>query len=196
MSLLIDTDLEVGAPVRCGPMTLFPLVKSGPTEAADYSCGPWRRGPRVDDGGVVAELVTHNHGDQPVLLIEGETLLGAKQDRVLNVSVLLAAKKATTVPVSCVEAGRWGSVQPSRRVGQPCARPSCGPARPARSSSPFAQGTHRSDQHGVWEEVATSDTALRGGVADLGPAGRAGRPPRHRIEAVLPATGPARARWA
>jgi hypothetical protein len=48
-----------------------------------------------------------NVGDRPALLIDGEHLEGAKQNRVLNVTVLVAARRDTVVPVSCVEQGRW-----------------------------------------------------------------------------------------
>jgi hypothetical protein len=43
----------------------------------------------------------------PVLLAEGETLKGGLQNRVINVSVLIAALDEVEIPVSCVEAGRW-----------------------------------------------------------------------------------------
>jgi hypothetical protein len=42
-----------------------------------------------------------------VLLMAGEELVGAKQNRVLNVSLMVPAGEEMPVPVSCVEAGRW-----------------------------------------------------------------------------------------
>jgi hypothetical protein len=55
----------------------------------------------------VPQLVVQNADELPVLLLDGEHLEGAMQDRVLNASVLAAARHDTVIPVSCVERGRW-----------------------------------------------------------------------------------------
>lgn len=61
----------------------------------------------VSEGGSVPELAVANTGDAPVLLLDGEELRGAKQNRVLNTTILVGPKSAIKVPVSCVEQGRW-----------------------------------------------------------------------------------------
>jgi hypothetical protein len=60
-----------------------------------------------DESGTVPELVVENPLAERVLLYDGEELVGAKQNRILNVSVLVEAKSTLTIPVSCVEQGRW-----------------------------------------------------------------------------------------
>jgi len=55
----------------------------------------------------VPHLVVENHSESLLLLIEGQELIGAKQNRVLNTTVLIKPKSKITIPVSCVEAGRW-----------------------------------------------------------------------------------------
>jgi hypothetical protein len=60
-------------------------------------------------GGSVPELRFTNRADVPVLILDGEELVGAKQNRTVNLTVLAPAKKTITIPVSCVEAGRWNA---------------------------------------------------------------------------------------
>jgi hypothetical protein len=61
----------------------------------------------TSESGSVPELVVENPLDARVLLYDGEELVGAKQNRILNVSVVAEAKSRLTIPVSCVEQGRW-----------------------------------------------------------------------------------------
>jgi hypothetical protein len=61
----------------------------------------------VSEGGQVPFLGVKNTGGTPILIPEGEILMGAKQNRVVNLTVLVAAKASFKLPVSCVEQGRW-----------------------------------------------------------------------------------------
>lgn len=61
----------------------------------------------VGEGGSVPELKVENRSDQKLLILDGEELVGAKQNRIVNVTLLIAAHTSLTIPVSCVEQGRW-----------------------------------------------------------------------------------------
>jgi len=61
----------------------------------------------VCEAGSVGELLVDNTGDKPVLFLEGEEMKGAKQNRILRSSVLVAGRSRTRIPVTCVEKGRW-----------------------------------------------------------------------------------------
>lgn len=61
----------------------------------------------ISQGGSVPELKVVNKADIPVLLLDGEELAGAKQNRVLNTTILIRENSETIIPVSCTEQGRW-----------------------------------------------------------------------------------------
>ena len=93
------------------------------------------------------DLLVENQGDVPVLFLEGEELVGAKQNRVLNVSVLIAAPSKTKIPVSCVEQDRWG--YKSRKFGSSGSHSSSKLRYFLKKSvtrSVLAKRGHRSDQ--------------------------------------------------
>jgi hypothetical protein len=61
----------------------------------------------VSAAGQVPTLKVVNRADRMVFLMAGEQVIGAKQNRVLNASLMVAPKSELLVPVSCVEAHRW-----------------------------------------------------------------------------------------
>jgi hypothetical protein len=105
----------------------------------------------VSHGGSVPELSVINRADRPVLLLDGEELIGAKQNRVLNTTILLKEHSETVVPVSCTEHGRWSYVSAafadSKVVMAHKVR-----ARKSRSVSESlaASAGYKSDQGEVW----------------------------------------------
>lgn len=61
----------------------------------------------VSEGGSVPTLKVTNNSTLPLFILDGEELVGAKQNRIVNTSMLLAGKSSFEVPVSCTESGRW-----------------------------------------------------------------------------------------
>ncbi len=61
----------------------------------------------VSHEGSVPELKVINKAEIPVLLLDGEEVVGAKQNRVLNTTILVEEKSELIIPVSCTEQGRW-----------------------------------------------------------------------------------------
>jgi hypothetical protein len=61
--------------------------------------------------------MVENTGDRPVLLLEGEELVGAKQNRVVLSSVLVGAGSQVVLPVFCVERGRWDPSSENLKTG-------------------------------------------------------------------------------
>ncbi|HME96267.1 MAG TPA: DUF6569 family protein [Methylomirabilota bacterium] len=99
------------APVTHGAVAVVPLLAPSlddPDWLTLDESGERSRVTEVSEAGTVAFLKVANDADQPLLLLDGEELIGAKQNRILNTTVLVAAHTEVTIPVSCVEQGRWG----------------------------------------------------------------------------------------
>lgn len=103
----------------------------------------------------VGELLLRNDGERPVLLIDGEHLEGARQNRVLNVSLLAAAKAETLIPVSCVEQARWSYRRRRHFAFAPEIAHSGLRGGTARTHADQlrAHYGHGSDQAAVWAEI-------------------------------------------
>lgn len=57
--------------------------------------------------GSVPELTVINKGNKPILIMNGEELIGARQNRTVNTDILVKEKSEIVIPVSCTEQGRW-----------------------------------------------------------------------------------------
>ena len=112
----------------------------------------------VDAAGSVPELLAKNPLDANVLLYDGEELLGAKQNRILNVTVLVPARSATKIPVSCVEEGRWSARSAHFASSAHTAYPELRRRKAVQlSAAPLERGVA---QAAVWEEVAAKADRL------------------------------------
>lgn len=66
----------------------------------------------IGETGSVTRLQLVNRSESPVLLLDGEEIAGAKQNRALNTTILVPGGASLAIPVSCTERGRWSSVTP------------------------------------------------------------------------------------
>ena len=112
-------DLHLGRPLVRGGLTLFPVWSSTAVAARGYDLRSTRLSVREHAGApVVGELVVHNTGDRPVLVLEGELLEGGQQHRVAARSVLVGAGQTHVLDVRCVEEGRWQGADGHLRAGR------------------------------------------------------------------------------
>jgi hypothetical protein len=115
----------------------------------------------VSEGGSVPELLVSNKGDAAVLLIDGEEVRGAKQNRVLNTTILVGAKSTLKVPVSCVEHGRWSYQEREfRDSGNVMHREMRALNLQKVSASLASVRQFRSDQGEIWDKVEELHAAL------------------------------------
>ena len=182
--------LRLGEPLCSGALTLLPLLPADGNVKRQSGYLPLEEALRrklvtisEQAQAQVPELLATSTAETPVILVGGEQVIGGLQNRVLNTTILVAAKSELQIPVTCVEAGRWhesyedseDSEAPTTSIGvggdethQPTA------ARAARrafvaeeaaysslrklhakavTASLSAGSGHRSDQSAVWSEV-------------------------------------------
>src|SRR3982750_3879539 len=148
---------------------MLPLVKTGHrTSTIDYALldDALASGAveitEVSDAGVVPELKFLNRGSKPVLVVDGEELLGAKQNRVVNLTILVPAQSPLPFPVSCVGAGGWRARSRSF-TSAPRAQYASGRARRMAhvSCSMAMTGDRRSNQADVWDHIAEKAERLQ-----------------------------------
>ena len=159
-------DLHAGEPLRHGPLTVIPLT-AGPAAEPDWltlaEAGTAVVIEEISQAGQVPTLRVTNTADRPVLLLDGEELVGAKQNRVLNTTVLVAKGARLDIPVSCVEQGRWAYKSARFAFGDATLYASARAKKAARVSASLRAGRrHAGDQHEVWAEVA-----LKAGAHDV-----------------------------
>jgi hypothetical protein len=160
MKLISDTisGTRLGDPITFRNMSVFPLFGQGITPdylTLDEALAQKRaRITEVSEGGSVPELRFVNEGDKPVFLMDGEELIGAKQNRTLNLSILIPAMQAVGIPVSCVERGRW-SHRSREFSSAPRAQYAEGRAKKMAqvSASMASSGVRHSDQGEVWQNI-------------------------------------------
>ena len=170
--------VTIGVGMHSKNLTIFPLYWKGDEAIASYEAPPsWgddevgagkkvryqlladaieakqARVEETSEAGDVPLLAVTNDGAMPILIPEGEILIGAKQNRTVNLTLLVAGKTQMQMPVSCVEAGRWS--RKSRHFeAKAWAHPKLRELK-VRSAQMYRRetGEARSDQGAVWKEV-------------------------------------------
>jgi len=147
-----------GKPQSHGALTVIPILTPMQTEPEWLTlaeAGDRVRITEISEGGSVPDLKVANLGDLPLLLLDGEQLVGAKQNRILNMTMLVAAQTEVTIPVSCVEQGRWGYRARHSAPSDFSLYAGLRAKKSAWVSRSLREGRgHAADQQGVWEALA------------------------------------------
>lgn len=159
--------ITVGEAITADALTMYPILgddRPGPAyiTLAEALNAKLAHIEEVSQGGSVPELLFRNDGDLAILLLDGEELIGAKQNRVLNITILAPANASMKIPVSCVERGRWSYEQRDFRTSS---RTLFAKARHAKmqhvSEDLKANRRTRSDQDAVWSAIDQKLAMLR-----------------------------------
>ncbi len=152
----IDTyvnQLKVGPPKRHANLTLYPIFADGVTvpnvdltldEAMERGLLEIRELKSAE----VNRALLVSRAKEPIFVMGGEMLTGAKQDRIVGDDLIVPAGTELTVPVFCVEHGRW--VVKSDAFASASFLATSG-VRKARAAA---------DQGEVWNQVAAEQERL------------------------------------
>lgn len=158
--------MEVGQGAQHQNMTMFPLffeAEAGvPYLTLDAALEKHLiEITEVSEAGDVPNLMVTNKGEIPILILAGEELVGAKQNRIVNATFLVAGQVSIKIPVSCVEAGRWNyrdkEFHSEKRMSSPQLRTK------VHQDVNFAirEGRgFRADQGGVWDEIGAKSARM------------------------------------
>src|SRR5512135_117193 len=159
LQTIVDV-LHIGPPIGAANLTMFPLL--APEESpAGYAtldealAAGTVRVTEVSESGRVPELTIVNDGATAVLVLDGEELVGAKQNRIVNLTILVPPHTRLPLPVSCVEAGRWHhrsrAFAAAGRTHYACAR-----AMKVEqvSASMRSSGERHADQSAIWHDIS------------------------------------------
>ncbi len=175
--MLTFPNIRVGDPIAHHSISIFPLHSDFESKAqyvlSDEGLAAGTVAvEEINEGGSVPELFVNNQTDFLVLFLEGEELQGAKQNRVLNTSVLVAPKSKIKIPVSCVEQGRWRYTSAQFKSSGSHGSSKLRHILKSSSYHSIKEGRgHHSNQGEVWDEVSRqmdslSSHSMTGAMAD------------------------------
>ena len=210
MQLISETiaGLRIGAPQVHLNLALFPLI-------ADFDRVPGylllddalerklARVTEVSAEGRVPELAFENSSAEKILLVDGDELVGAKQNRILNLTILVGGGQKLVIPVSCVEQGRWRyhnadfasagralfARARARKMSQVTQSMATAQARSANQSQIWADVADKMAFCGAQSDTLAMGDAYQSRAGDIGAYVRAFRPARRQHGAVVAIDG-------
>lgn len=156
----------VAEPQTAGGLTVFGLKAVKPS-SLDYATLDEALAEKsltiseLSEGGSVPTLKLVNNSKRRVFLLAGEQLIGAKQNRILNTSILVEAGAELPIPVSCVEQGRWSYKSKSFNSAGTAAHGKLRSKLSRQVSASYLScSAPVSDQGEVWSEVSRKAITL------------------------------------
>ena len=150
--------LEPGKPWTSGELTLVPLTlagAAGPRDVLLPEAIAQSELELVEQGsGVVQQVLARNRGARDVLVLEGDTLVGCRQNRMVAWTVLVAARSAAPVSVGCMERGRWSTGGRHFAAGEMTVDPHVRRRTKRETNATAASaGGPRLDQGRAWSDI-------------------------------------------
>ncbi|MEN3045385.1 MAG: DUF6569 family protein [Candidatus Hydrothermales bacterium] len=162
---MLINKIEIGEPIFQRNLLLFPLYGGedgeGDTiktieEAYREGFGEFREleKPKIE------RVIFENRGNYPVFAIDGEEVLGAFQNRVINTAFFSEPNTVIEVPVTCVEERRWGGKRSFYSSGVSLYPSLRAILLKTTNRSLLLNNSFVSDQKLVWENIRKTLTQL------------------------------------
>jgi hypothetical protein len=152
--------VTVGTPQILQDITIFPLFNSMVMPATLLELdealeNDLAQVAEVTSNGSVPELTVINKSTRDIILFAGEQLIGAKQNRVVNITVIIPANSTLPIPVSCVEQGRWHYKSKAFASGDAFAYPKLRQSMHEDvTDSKRSRGRSDSNQSRIWHDLS------------------------------------------
>ena len=107
----------------------------------------------IEDSNEVGSVLLSYNSRNPLFVMDGEEIIGARQNRIFNTSFTVENEDKLSVPVTCVEEGRWSGGK-NFSTGRICAHPAIRAITSASITKNLSTNhSFMSDQSSVWKEV-------------------------------------------
>jgi hypothetical protein len=152
--------IQLDTPFFLRNLLVYPLSGGNGGDFVTLDEGLGEGWAKIQDPGQVERAVLEYSGADPMFLLNGEEILGALQNRVMNTAVLVGENSIVELPVSCAEEGRWSGSE-EFATGHSAAFPSLRAVLADSVTQSLSRGKgFTSDQKGIWDTIRDTLTHL------------------------------------
>ena len=121
----------------------------------------------IGEEGIVGKIQINNKSDDYLVIFDGEAIIGAKQNRISEQTVIILPNTKTVIPVNCVERGRW-NFRDERKFSK--SNFSASPKMRSRKAELLKEQRYENVQSQVWDEIdmLSEKVAYSSNTSDLG----------------------------
>lgn len=157
--------IQIGEPFFIKNLLLYPIYFENKTKFNPLSLYEALNNKMVKieevNGGKINEVVFKNLSDEKIFAIDGEEIIGALQNRVINTAFLAKERAEFLLPVTCVEEGRWSGNKKEFLPGEMSFVTIRSELCKSVNKSLYEKKKFESNQSAVWKRVKETLKSLK-----------------------------------
>lgn len=154
--------IKTGEPFFARNLLIYPIYgPRGGLNAMTLEEAMSSRKIELRESGSVETAVLDYRGDAPLFILDGEEVVGARQNRIFNTAIWAEQPARASVPVSCVEEGRWSGGDEFNPAGTSVYPTLRAIIASSVTRSLMKTGKFKADQSAVWRSISRKLTTLR-----------------------------------